>query len=814
MRFFKLVLPIFLIITLLFTGCNFNQDSGGDNGNSGGTTDTDTLQLLVKDGESYVSAKLTEKDSFGEDVMWEPGKTEMRLMAIKNGSEEKKNFRIQLDVADDDKNLYSVLDYAFLQDAESVDQIWSAIEGKKDLSEDLSVVSDSFSVEAGATRYFAILIHMDESAGSEFIDARITINTLISELEASDEPVVYDTISFAEARDDFKAAPNEFKNYIIKVTVEAVVNSDTGVFQVSDGESSFKIDSIYGTDDKGGRVEYSDLEVKPKRGDELIVKANLKADQKGNYLVWRAVILLHTEFEVDDSTILEAREAEIGTIHTVKGVVAAVTYAFGQVPSGVILVDETASIYVYDKAVAEAVQVGNMITVSGSKAYWVLEDEQENAAKFGYKGSCQLESATLIENDGKTHGFDKSAIEETTVIDLLDASVTENITSKLYKVNALIREVPGDGFTNYYFFDIDGKTGTYAYTQCNGSDFAWLRAFDGKICTVYITPLNAKSTSSDCFYRFLPVAVIDEGYSFDLKDAPEYAVKYHGLTQLKSEYSGDPALELVTSVSSQLLGFDGVTISFSSSDESVVKFVVSGDKTTLTCPGFGKATVTVKATYEGYEYSDTIEVTVKENTAVDYISVNEAISAQESQVVTVKGIVGPSIVHANHRGFYLVDSTGAIAVSFLSSDTLKDIAIGNEVVIKGTRSTINGTQIAIENAELVSNFYGSNQIPGDTIVTDKNISQLSGIADTTVIYQVKGTPTFYDGQWADTYSISGIQLYSSNAVSQYKILADHVDKEITVLVTVVNWNGKGYKLCCVGVVGAEGTVYNEFSFGK
>ena len=64
---------------------------------------------------------------------------------------------------------------------------------------------------------------------------------------------------------------------------------------------------------------------------------------------------------------LKAREAAEGTKVKVTGVVARITYANGMVPSGVILVDGTSSIYVYDSNVAGRVSIGNEISVLASK---------------------------------------------------------------------------------------------------------------------------------------------------------------------------------------------------------------------------------------------------------------------------------------------------------------------------------------------------------------------------------------------------------------------------------------------------------------
>ena len=65
------------------------------------------------------------------------------------------------------------------------------------------------------------------------------------------------------------------------------------------------------------------------------------------------------------------------------------------------------AIYVFDADVAQRVSVGNNITIAASKTWWVLEKEQSSAEKFGYKGCCQLENATLVSNDEKENDFNQ-----------------------------------------------------------------------------------------------------------------------------------------------------------------------------------------------------------------------------------------------------------------------------------------------------------------------------------------------------------------------------------------------------------------------
>ena len=520
------------------------------------------------------------------------------------------------------------------------------------------------------------------------------------------------------------------------------------------------------------------------------------------------------------SSIAAARAAADGDDVEVTGVVARITYAFGHKPSGVMLVDDGASIYVYDSAVASSCRIGNTITVKGTKDYWILDTELTNAEKFGYLGCNQITDATLISNDNGTADFSKKGIAATTIKEIIDTPVTEDITSQLYKVTALITKAPGNGFTNYYINDLDGTTGSYVYTQCNGSDFGWLDAFDGKICTVYLTALNAKSSSSGCIWRFLPIAVIDEGFDPATVNVAEHAVKYYGVPQFLSSYTGDPALELVTSVSSELLGFEGAKLTYSSGD----KKIATVDGGVLHCLSTGTVVITVSCTYGGKTYSDkvTLNVTVDQQEDI-YPTVADAIAAQVGDPVTVKGIVGPSLV--NKVGFYLIDESGVIAVETTKA-VMETIEIGHEVVIEAKRgiNTSSGKtfgQTCLKEAEILVNHYGNHAYPTDAFCGDITVQEFYNLKVSTdytnCVYTmtatVKGEGNAYYTNISLTDGSTSIRLYCSSA-AQYGWLQEYAGQEITMEIAACNWNSKNYYTGCVlSVIHEDGTkTYNQLNF--
>ena len=521
----------------------------------------------------------------------------------------------------------------------------------------------------------------------------------------------------------------------------------------------------------------------------------------------------------EGTSVKDARDAEAGTTLTVKGVVAAITYAFGKVPSGFYLVDTTGSIYVYGKDVAAAVKVGNTVTVHGTKAYWILDKEQSSAEKFGYRGCNQIENAKILDNDNGNKQFSKKGVIDSCLLDILTTPVTEDITTNIYKVTALVEKKEGTGFTNYYFYDIDGVTGAYTYTQCNGSDFSWLDPYDGKICTVYLSPINAKSEASGCFYRLLPIALEETTLQLTAKEIAEYAVKYHAFTGIYDSYAADPAQQLTESVSSTLLGFEGATLSYESSDPDVIYF----DGTVLHTKNSGRVTVTATATYEGASASVTMEITVIPTATFDSIDVRRAIEAENGEQIIVEGIVGPSLV--NKMGFYLIDDNGVIAV-LCTSEQISTLKVGDRIVIEATRGVMtDGSaghfgQSYLKMDALLANYFGKHEYSDASFVTnitadgfyaldaDIDYSTTVFVFDATVRVEVQ---TYYSNIFLDGENKS-ITLYCSG-VGQYAWLGEFDGQTVTLEVAACNWNDKGYWRGAVLAVRTEdGRVINTLNF--
>lgn len=646
------------------------------------------------------------------------------------------------------------------------------------------------------------------------------------ETKPSDPWTAYETITIEKAQELCGESGNvtEERYYII-ATISSVTNAAYGAMTIEDETGSI---SVYGTYSEDGSIGYADMAEKPYKGDTVLLHCILQ-NFNGTKEIKNARLIAfkHSEVEIDESsytemTIKAAREAEDDTLVKVSGVVARITYANGMKPSGFILVDNTQSIYVYDADVAQRVKIGNTVTVLAHRTTWILDTELTNANKFGYKGCTQLDEATLKENDEKTDGkFDTSWITETTVKEIMDNPVSNDITSTIYKVNALITREDGNGFINYYIDDLDGTTGSYTYTQCNGSDFSWLDEFDGKICTVYLCPLNCKSAASGCTYRFLPVAVEDNNFKFDTKNAAEFAVKYYGVTQFLNFYGGDPAQDLQTSVSSALLGFENATLSYASSDTSIITV----DNGELHCLATGTAKITVTGKYGDVTYSQDVEIEVKIAEQIEAGTVKDAIAADLETTVTIRGIIAGSLV--NKDGFYIIDSTGIIAV-LTDTDTLATLKLGYEVVVEGVRAfdgkTADSTwcTTCVKDAKVLANYYGKHEYDTTNFITGKTLADFNALNvdedHTTEVYVLKATIEYVETTYYSLYTLksgdTSVNLYCSSG-KQYSFLKPYIGQEVTLELVPCNWSSKSnYPGCVLSITTADGTkIVNNCNFG-
>lgn len=625
-----------------------------------------------------------------------------------------------------------------------------------------------------------------------------------------------------------KCAANDAETrYYVKGKIKKISNVQYGQMILEDETGTLEVYGSYGAD---GEKRYSELLDKPQVGDTVLMYATLvtynsKPEIKSGWII--SFEKGKNEFDpskYEEVSVNDARLKADDSLVKVSGTVAKITYAKGMKPNGIYLVDNTNSIYVYDSngSITSEVKVGNNVTLYGKKTHYILDDEKSAASKYGYKGCNQLVDCVLGDNDKKVNEVNYSWVSSSTVKNIINTPVSEDISTTIYKVNALIKKTPGDGFINYYINDLDEKTGSYVYTQANGSDLSYLEPFDGKICTVYLSAINAKSLVSGCNWRFIPVAVKDENYQFDLSQTSDFVMEYHALPQFENSYEGDPETELLTSVSSKLLGFENATISYTSADENIISFKNEADKLVMHANNYGKTKITITVSYNGSDVKKELEIEYKKPVTYDSINISDVYKKEFGTEVIVKGIVAAGVV--NQKAFYLVDETGMIACR-IDAAQLATIALGQEIIVKGKFVNNSGEklgQLHIEDAKILTNLGGNNTYSNKSFEksTLKNIIDLCTAKSeeaTGKVYIVEASAEEIIGQHQSNIVLkdadgNSLQLYTGNS-KQYEWLLNYKGT-LKFEITVSAWNAN-FKGAVVAIILEDGTrVCNPYNFSK
>ena len=150
------------------------------------------VELLMHNGSDYVNISKDKNPIFGSDestvaqnnnlnTLWEPGKTQVAYLAIKNEGNLALKYKVALNVTNpaDGKDLYKVMQYAIVPDAKldsAPVQSWTT---GKTVTVGQQPVSGEVSLPAGVTHYFALLVHMDELAGNNYQNGKVEFDLTV-----------------------------------------------------------------------------------------------------------------------------------------------------------------------------------------------------------------------------------------------------------------------------------------------------------------------------------------------------------------------------------------------------------------------------------------------------------------------------------------------------------------------------------------------------------------------------------------------------------------------------------------------------------
>ena len=135
------------------------------------------------------SAPIFGAGSLAQDVnaetLWEPGKTQVAYLSIKNNGSLDLKYSVALKVENVAKNLFEVMQYDIIENAkyDEVDD-WT---GGANVVAGTQRVSEEVPLAAGAEHFFALAIHMEETAGNEYQDGQVNFDLSVLATQITSE---------------------------------------------------------------------------------------------------------------------------------------------------------------------------------------------------------------------------------------------------------------------------------------------------------------------------------------------------------------------------------------------------------------------------------------------------------------------------------------------------------------------------------------------------------------------------------------------------------------------------------------------------
>lgn len=236
------VISLILSCVMLFgtTFAWFNdKNASSDNRILSGNLDIDLL--MYKNGQ-YISVSDGNGDIFaeangGKKVHWEPGKTEIVYLAVKNKGTLALKYNIKLNITDG--GLAGELDYAILDNenaGESDKKTWEQIKTHSDAQKGklkrglITITSDGMLNQKAKTDYFAVAVHMPEDAKNSLQGKSIIVDLTLLAAQAP-----YEEGTFGKGYDkDAKLVDIKEAFVVTKSNISTIdFNRDNAVYKFS-----------------------------------------------------------------------------------------------------------------------------------------------------------------------------------------------------------------------------------------------------------------------------------------------------------------------------------------------------------------------------------------------------------------------------------------------------------------------------------------------------------------------------------------------------------------------------------------------------
>lgn len=509
--------------------------------------------------------------------------------------------------------------------------------------------------------------------------------------------------------------------------------------------------------------------------------------------------------------ISSLRALTVGQEATVRGVVVNHNYTGQTTPYivGFWLADNTGSVYVYGEITANSVAKGNTVTLTGTKAYYIPENDTGAAAAIGYVGMMQLTNPHVLDLNESISSIPESVITETTVAEISAIPLTEDITGNIYRVKGRYRRYDETSYVNYGIDDLNRVDSLLAYTQSNGKDYYWTDEYEND--TVEMLLIVSLGKPAVGLWRINPVAFLDDAVVVTALEEAEYGAE-RALSAFADSYDVDTRVSVA--IADPLL--EGLTREYSSlSNKVAISQVGENNILDIDASVAGTLELTATASFDGQSASANRTITIEESEEIDALTLAEAKAHADGDVVTVEAIVARVTYKSSmvKQGLFLIDETDSLFVynSAATQANLADIANGNKVIVTGTiahyiKDATNATaenysgdfqltEVSVDRID--TNVY---ELPTEAIIENTIVDIATTLPSTNIssnVYRVAARVVKNASQYATSYDLVSITdaskklpLYSQNSGSDFAWLDEYANQEVYLYVGIQNLNLK------------------------
>ncbi len=153
-------------------------------------SETESIEITEESAPIFGAGSLAQNNN--AETLWEPGKTQVAYLSIKNNGNLDLKYQVAIEAYGETNDLLDVLSYSIRNDAKYGDVDAWAGNGVRVLEGINATQAQNVVLKAGQEHFFALSIHMDESAGNEYqegsasFDIKVLATQLASESDSFD----------------------------------------------------------------------------------------------------------------------------------------------------------------------------------------------------------------------------------------------------------------------------------------------------------------------------------------------------------------------------------------------------------------------------------------------------------------------------------------------------------------------------------------------------------------------------------------------------------------------------------------------------